>query len=212
MLYNPAEMSRSAFYFAMISVIVPRPIAWVSTQSAPQDDAPDGRLNLAPFSFFSGVTSDPPTLSIAVGTRDGVAKDTARNILATGQFVVNICNDALAQKMVQTSGEYGAEVDEFALAGLTPVPSELVTPPRVAEAPVAMECELLRCIDIESEDIPGEISSHLIVGKILMIHANDAVIGDKERVDPAKLDAVGRLGGTGYCRVRDIFQMQRPRA
>ncbi len=206
MRYNPAEMSRSALYFALISVIVQRPIAWVSTQST------DGQLNVAPFSFFSGVTSDPPTLSIAVGTRDGAAKDTARNILATGQFVVNICNDALAQKMVQTSGEYGPDVDEFALAGLTPAASEVVTPPRVAGAPVSLECELLRCVDIESEDVPGEVSSHLIVGKILMIHADDAVIGDKDRVDPAKLDAVGRLGGAGYCRVRDILEMQRPKA
>ncbi|MGE0430708.1 MAG: flavin reductase family protein [Planctomycetota bacterium] len=205
MRFDPAEMSRDAFYFAMISVIIPRPIAWVSTLSAA------GRPNLAPFSFFTGITSDPPSLLINVGTRGGAAKDTARNILETGQFVVNIVTDALAQQMVQTSGEYGPEVNEFETAGVTPLAAELVMPSRVQESPVSIECELMRCVDVDSVDVPGDISAHIILGRILLIHADESVLGDKGRVDPAKLDAIGRLGGTGYCRVRDIFQMQRPK-
>src|SRR5262249_19949970 len=135
---EPAAVSQGAFYQFMISVIVPRPIAFISTLDG------SGRRNAAPFSFFCGLTSRPPLLGVSIQLREGRPKDTLRNIRETGEFVVNVVDEPLAERMVQTSGEWDAEVDEIALAGLTTEASERVKPGRIAESPIHLECRLFR--------------------------------------------------------------------
>lgn len=186
-------------YRWMIAAIVPRPIAFVSTVS------PEGVTNLAPFSFFNGVSSEPPVLSVAISRkRDGSEKDTWRNIEATGEFVVNIAPVELAQRVVQASGEYDYGASEFDLTGLTPSPSQCVTPPRVAESPVSFECRLLQIVRL------GEPSTALILGEILLMHVADAVL-TSGRLDVKLLDPLARLGGLQYASLGDAFELARPK-
>ena len=135
---DPRSMPSSAVYKLLIGCIVPRPIAWVSTVSA------DGVANLAPFSFFMGVCNEPPTIAFSSGRREGNKKDTVANAEHTGDFVVNVVDDSLAERMNLTSGEYPPEVDEFALTGLTAAPGVKVRAPRLAEAPISLECRVDR--------------------------------------------------------------------
>ncbi len=200
MILNPEEMSSSAIYHAMVSAIVPRPIAWVSTISSA------GVANLAPFSFFSGVTANPPSVMFSpVNRPDGSSKDTVVNIRDNGQFVINVVPFALAEQMNLTSGDFPAETSEFQAAGLTPIASSKVEPPRVKESPIQMECELIKIVDIGE----GPLAANLVVGKILLIRVDDQVTTDS-RIDTAKLDSIGRLGGKKYCRTADQFELDRP--
>jgi flavin reductase (DIM6/NTAB) family NADH-FMN oxidoreductase RutF len=196
MILDPKAISPAALYQYMISIIVPRPIAFVSTTSG------DGRLNVAPFSYFNALTSEPPLLGISINRRRGERKDTLRNIEETREFVVNTVNEALAQRMVQTSGEWPEDVDEFQLTGLTPVPSDRVKPPRVGESPVSMECRLFRVVELGA--------THFVIGEIVLAHVDDAVLTNG-RVDVEKLHPLGRLGGDGYSVVRDVIRMPRPK-
>lgn len=197
MILDPGTIAPGDFYRFMISVVVPRPIAFVSTMDE------EGRLNVAPFSYFNAITNQPPLLGISINLRRGAPKDTLRNIEQTGEFVVNTVDEALAARMVQTSGEWPEDVDEFQLAGLTPVPSDLVKPPRVGEAPVAMECRLHRVIELGA--------SFFVVGEIVRAHVKDEVLTEG-RVDIAKLRPLGRLGGDGYSVVREVIHLARPKA
>jgi flavin reductase (DIM6/NTAB) family NADH-FMN oxidoreductase RutF len=185
----------------MISTILPRPIAWVSTISA------DGKTNLAPFSFFQGVTSNPPTLMfVPVNTRDGVRKDTVRNIEQVPEFVVNLVSFALAEQMNATSAllPYGeSEIETF---GIASIPSERIRPPRVAAAPVAFECTLDRFVHIGE----GPLAANIVFGRIQLVHVADAVLGDNGKPDPTKLDLVGRMGGETFTRTRERFDLKRP--
>jgi flavin reductase (DIM6/NTAB) family NADH-FMN oxidoreductase RutF len=186
-------------YKLMISALVPRPIALVSTVGQ------DGSLNVAPFSFFMGVTGNPPTLAISVEHRPDGPKDTVCNIRSAGEFVVNIVDEAIAEQMNIASGDYPYGVDEFKLAKFTPVPSARVKPPRVAESPVSFECRVVQMLEI------GRSPNTVTFGEILTAHVRDDIyLADKQRVDTPRLHAVGRLGGPQYCRVRDIFEMARP--
>jgi len=196
MFLDPASVSHGAFYQFMISVIVPRPIAFISTLDR------DGRRNAAPFSFFAGLTSQPPLLGVSIQLREGRPKDTLHNIRETGEFVVNVVDEPLAAPMVQCSGEWAEDVDEIALAGLTTLASERVTPPRIAESPVSLECRLHREVELGN--------TVFVVGEILCAHVRDGVLTDG-RVDPAKLRPIGRLGGDGYCYVHEIFHLPRPK-
>ncbi len=196
MILDPGTITPGDFYRFMISVVVPRPIAFVSTVSD------DGRFNVAPFSYFNAITNQPPLLGISINRRRGVPKDTLRNIEATGEFVVNTVDESLGQRMVQTSGEWPEDVDEFALTGLTPVPSDLIKPPRVGESPVSLECRLHRLIELGN--------THFVVGEIVLAHVKEAVLTDG-RVDIAKLRPLARLGGDGYSVVRDVVHMARPK-
>ena len=196
MILDPATISPGDFYRFMISVIVPRPIAFVSTMNA------DGQLNVAPFSYYNAITNQPPLIGISINQRRGSPKDTYRNIEQTGEFVVNTVDEALGARMVQTSGEWPEDVDEFQLAGLTPVPSDLVKPPRVGESPVNLECRLYRSIELGT--------TFFVVGEILRAHVRDEVLSEG-RVDIARLKPLGRLGGDGYSVVRDVVHMPRPR-
>jgi len=158
-----ATTSPGRAYRMLISAIVPRPIAFVSTLAA------DGQRNLAPFSFFMGVTSQPLTLAISVFHRADRPKDTAANILATGEFVVNASTEELVERVTLASGDYARAYDEFALTGLTPAPSERVRPPRVAESPWSLECKLHRSMVIGE---PPQ-AAHLIVGEVVFAPVRD---------------------------------------
>ena len=196
MLIDPQTISPNAMYHWMIAVIVPRPIAFVSTLSSA------GQRNIAPFSYFVPISSAPPLIGIAIQNRANDPKDTLRNIRETGEFVVNLVNEPLLSPMVRTSGEWPAHVDEFDVSGIESVPSLVVKPPRVATSPAAMECRLYREVELGS--------SSFIAGEILRLYVDDAML-DEGRVDPARLHAVGRLGGDAYSIVRDVVREARPR-
>lgn len=199
MQLDPATVAPQAVYKLLIGCVVPRPIAWVSTVDV------DGIHNLAPFSFFMAVCNDPPTLAFSSGARAGAPKDTVRNALATGAFVVNVVDDERAEAMNLTSGEYPPEVDEFALAGLTAVPGVKVKAPRVAEAPISMECRLTRVVPV------GRGPHSLVMGEIVHFHVRDDLYdAARGRIDLHRLRPVGRLAGNMYAHIRDLFEMKRP--
>jgi flavin reductase (DIM6/NTAB) family NADH-FMN oxidoreductase RutF len=201
---DPAALSTADRYKLLIGCIVPRPIAVVSTIS------PDGRPNLAPFSFFNGVSSDPMTLLFCpVNKADGSMKDTLRNTLepldgGTGEFVVNVATETYAARMAAAAEPLPYGESEFAFAGLTPVPSTRVRPARVKESPVAFECHTLRIIRL-NPGVPA--GGNIVIGQVIHVHIADGVVNERLRTDPAMLSAVGRMGGLGYCRTRDRFEM-----
>lgn len=195
---DPASVPSLNTYKLLIGTVVPRPIAFVSTLS------PEGVPNLAPFSFFNVICANPPVVSFASGTREP-PKDTLANVRATGEFVVNIVTEAIAEAMNLCSGEYEAGVDEFRVSGLTPVASELVRPPAVLESPVNMECKVMQIIDVSTRPLGGS----LVIGEVVRFHI-DREIFENFRIDPDKLHAIGRMGGAGYTRTRDRFEMIRP--
>jgi flavin reductase (DIM6/NTAB) family NADH-FMN oxidoreductase RutF len=199
---DPETAGAQNVYKLMIGVIVPRPIAFVSSSSA------DGILNLAPFSFFTAVSANPPVIAFSPMVRgsDGSQKDTLRNVEATGEFVVNIVSESFVAQMNVCSGEYAPEVDEFALSGLTAVPSDLVKPPRVGESKVSMECRLVQVVKVSAKPLGGSI----VLGEVVRFHVDDALV-DNYRIDPDVLDAVGRMGGPSYTRTRDRFNLDRPK-
>jgi flavin reductase (DIM6/NTAB) family NADH-FMN oxidoreductase RutF len=203
MILDPAQTPRTDVYRLLIRCIVPRPIAWVSTRSA------DGADNLAPFSFFTGVASAPPSVLFCPGRRGeaGGKKDTLRNVEETGEFVVNVVTEELAERMNETATDYPPEIDEFAAAGLTPAPSRLVRPPRVAESPVNFECRRLEVFHIGAEGAGG---AAIVVGEIVMIHVDDRVLREG-KVDPERLRPVARLGGMEYTKLGECFTMVRKR-
>ena len=168
----------------------------------------DGQPNLAPFSFFTAVCSAPPTIVFCPSVRetDGDHKDTLHNIRATGEFVINFVTEALAEQMNITSTELPSDVNEFERAGLTAVPSTLVKVPRVAESPIHFECRLNQVITIS--DQPG--GGSMVVGTVVHMHIDESVYRDNNHIDIAAYKPVGRLAGSGYTRVTDLFDMGRP--
>jgi len=194
---DPATLSPRDAYRTMIACLVPRPIAWVSTLDAA------GRANLAPFSYFGGLASVPPTVMVSVGRRKGVPKDTARNLLATGEAVVHVPSRALAAAMVATSADVPPETDEFDLARLARVASVRVKPWRVVGAPIAMEAKVVAHHEV------GLVVNDVFFLEVVRYHLDDAVLVDG-LPDPQKLDAVGRLGGASYCGTTDVFTLERP--
>jgi flavin reductase (DIM6/NTAB) family NADH-FMN oxidoreductase RutF len=200
MLLDFSVLSPREAYGWLISTIMPRPIAWVSTISG------SGRTNLAPFSFFQGVTASPPTLLfVGANTRDGRKKDTIRNVEEVSEFVVNLVPHALAQVMSATSAALPSGESEFEAFGIAAAPSERVRPPRVAEAPIAFECQLDRIVVVGE----GPFAGNVVFGRIQLAHARDAVLGSDGKPDSGKLDLIGRLGGDGYTRTRDRFEIER---
>ncbi|HEY6390408.1 MAG TPA: flavin reductase family protein [Bryobacteraceae bacterium] len=202
MVLDPRASNYQDVYKVLIGAIVPRPIAFVSTIS------PEGILNLAPFSFFTAVGANPPVICFCPTRRSGTesCKDTLRNISATREFVVNVVSEEIAEQMNITSGDFAADVDEFEAAGLTPIPSDLVRPPRVAESHVHLECKLY--LTIEIGDLPG--AGSLVIGEVVRLHVDDAYV-DNFKIDPDKLRAIGRMGGHSYARTTDRFEMIRPK-
>ncbi|MBZ5602190.1 MAG: flavin reductase family protein [Acidobacteriia bacterium] len=199
MIVDPASTPQRDVYKLLIGSVVPRPIGFVSTVST------EGVFNLAPFSFFNAVCGDPPMVCFAISHRDP-SKDTARNVAATREFVVNIVSEEIAEKMNLTSGDYAQGVDEFAVAGLTPVASEAVRAPRVAESPVSMECRVVQMIDLS----PKPAGTDLVIGEVVRFHVKDEIV-ENFRIDPDKLKAIARMGGNEYSRSRDRFELIRPK-
>ncbi len=201
MLLDFTQLPARDVYNWMVSTILPRPIAWVSTISA------DGRTNLAPFSFFQGVCSNPPTLMfVPVNLRDGAKKDTVRNIEAVPEFVVNLVPHALAESMNACAALLPYGESEFEKFGIAATPSQRVRPPRVAASPVSFECTLDRFVHIGE----GPLAANVVFGRIQVVHVNDAILGPDGKPDAAKLDLIGRLGGEAYARTTDRFSIKRP--
>jgi len=199
---DPGSTDVRDIYSLMTGAIVPRPIAFVSTVNA------GGARNLAPFSFFTGVSADPPVVCFSPLRRasDGSRKDTLRNIEATGEFVVNVVPEEIAQQMNACSPEFPPEVDEFEISGLTAVASDLVKPPRVGESKISMECRLIRIVEVSDKPLGGS----LVIGEVLRFHIAGE-IADGFRIDADKLRAIGRMGGPDYVRTADRFVMIRPK-
>lgn len=200
MLIEPCHVSKLTLYGHMTRLIMPRPIAWVSTRSV------DGVDNLAPYSYFNAVGTDPPTLMFCPANKaDGTKKDTLVNIERTGQFVVNLVSASLVGGMNQSSAEYDADVSEFEASGMTRRDSLHVRVPRVAQALASIECQLHSVVLLGH----GPGGANLVIGRIVAIHVEDRCLGSDGQIDPEKLDLVGRMGGTAYVHTRDRFEMPR---
>jgi flavin reductase (DIM6/NTAB) family NADH-FMN oxidoreductase RutF len=205
MIIQCNEENSEDLYKILLGCVVPRPIAWVSSQNK------NGGLNLAPFSFFNAFSADPPIIGLGIGmkskknadgTRTLVPKDTLSNIIDTNEFVVNVVSLQHAEKMNRSSGEFDPAVSEFEQTGLTPEPSSIVKPPFVREAMVSMECRLYQRIELPR--------SNIILGEVLCFHIKDQV-WDGERIIHDVLQPIGRLAGVAYCKTDSTFEMPRPR-
>ncbi|WP_128477668.1 flavin reductase family protein [Halorussus pelagicus] len=188
----------SSLYRTLAGAVVPRPIAWVSTTG------PEGVDNLAPYSFFNVVAVDPPVVMFSPvddGGAPGGLKDTPRNVRETGEFVVNVVTESVAEAMNETSATLPAGESEFDRAAVTRADSTVVAPPRVAESPVAFECSRYEMVDV------GD--STMVLGEVEWVHLDDDVTTDG-KVDVEKLDAVGRLSGSLYATTEERFSMERP--
>jgi flavin reductase (DIM6/NTAB) family NADH-FMN oxidoreductase RutF len=196
LIIDPSDLDLQSCYKLLIGSVVPRPIAWTSTMSR------EGTYNLAPFSFFTVASRQPPMLCISVGPREveegeGPAKDTLENIEGTEEFVINIVSLPLSNTMYESSKDHPPEADEFEKAGLTPAPCEVVKAPRVGEAGVSMECLLDQILPLGTD--------HLIIGRMVCFHVKDELYEDG-RINVAKLRPLGRLAGN-YTKVETIFEL-----
>lgn len=195
MRIEASELDAQRSYRLITGLVVPRPIAWVATQSEA------GLVNLAPFSAFTFVSPKPPMLAISVGHKAGIYKDTARNILATEEFVVHIADHALMEAVHESAKEFPSDVSEVEALGLETIASDKVKPPRIAGAPVAMECRFRQCIEF------GDTRSRLIVGEVLVFHVRDGLVNDG-KVQTHELDPIARLAGPNYARVGEITTLR----
>jgi len=195
-----ANLNKRDSHELLMSAILPRPIAFVSTVGK------DGIFNVAPFSCFAPVGMKPALVCLQIGgRRDGQKKDTLENIEFSKDFVVNVVDESFADAMNQASFDYPSSVDEFEKIGLTPAKSEIVKAPRVAESPINMECRLLKILKFG--EVPAE--SNIIIGELVLVHVKDELwAGD--HIDISKWKPIGRLGEELYCRMTDIFEMKKP--
>ena len=198
MRIETASLERPEIYDLIRRTILPLPIALISTVGQ------DGTYNAAPFSFITPISLEPLLLCIAFGPRQGQKKDTVKNIEFSHDFVVNIVDEGIIERTVQTSADYPGGVDEIKETGLTAIASEKVKSPRIAEAKVSLECHLVQTLDLGE----GPSLRNLFFGEVVLIHVNDEVWVE-DKVDPTKLRAVGRLGDGIHCRTGDIFEMRR---
>ena len=201
MIYDPAEHPFSETHKLMIGSIVPRPIALVSTTSN------NGINNLAPFSYFNGVCSRPPTIMFAPARRgwDGKEKDTLINIRDTKEFSINIVSEDIGEKMVKCSTDYEEEIDEYSESGLSPLPSKKIKPPIVSESKINLECVLNQIVQIGKDDAG---SGFIVIGTIVLFHIDDEVY-DNGRIILDKLQPLGRVAGNGYIRSTNAFDIIR---
>ncbi|WP_271022269.1 flavin reductase family protein [Rhizobium sp. RCAM05973] len=200
MRFDMNKLSGQERYKVLASSIVPRPIAWITSIST------DGVRNAAPFSFFNMMGNSPPTVAIGLMPQAGHLKDTAANILATGEFVINLVDEPNAEAMNLTCIDAPADIDEIELAGLSVEPSDTVAPPRISTAPVSMECRMLSSV------VTGPLQT-IVIGQVNMVHIRDEFVLDAQRcyVDTQRLGLVARMHGNGgYLRLGDYFQIDRP--
>jgi len=199
---DPSTLDPRARHHLLTGLVVPRPIAWVSTVDAA------GHPNLAPYSFFALVSSAPPTVVISIGRRAGREKDTLANARATGELVVNVVGRPLVAAMNASSIESGPEHDEFAYAGVTPAPSRVVRPPRVAEARAHLEARVVQVVPLPDDD--GRVANHVLFARIVHVHVDAALVEPPHRIDARGLDPVGRLAGLEYGALGELFALPRP--
>jgi flavin reductase (DIM6/NTAB) family NADH-FMN oxidoreductase RutF len=195
MRIDPKDLSTERTYRLMTGIVVPRPIAWVTSLSN------RGVLNLAPFSAFTFVSQKPPMLAISVGLKKGVYKDTAQNIRDSEEYVIHIADTPLMTAVHESSVEHPPEISEVELLGLKTLPSERVKVPRLAAPPVAMECRLRQCLEF------GEARSQLLVGEVVMLHIRDDIMRDG-KIETRALDPVARIAGPNYARLGDIVTLR----
>jgi len=194
MIIDPSELDTHSVYKLLTGAVVPRPIAWVSTQSQ------SGVLNLAPYSFFTVASRQPPMLAISIGPRtDGedYAKDTLTNIRETNEFVINMVSFDLANAMYETATNHPPEVDEFSRAGVTAAPCEVIKTPRVAEAKISMECRTEHILKLGSD--------YMVIGQMHRYHVEDDLI-HQGRIDLEKLDPVARMAGN-FSKIETLFDL-----
>ena len=204
MIIDPSQTSGRELYRLLISSVLPRPIAFVSTRST------DGVTNLAPFSYFNVVGSNPPLVTMAIGKRtwngELQAKDTLANIQATGELVINICTEDMVEAVNESSADFAPDVSEIEALGLTTLPSDLVAPPRIAQSPIHFECKLERVVELGNTQQYG-----LVVAEVVRFHVDDDLwVAEEHAVAPEKLKPLSRLGGTKYATVGTIIDIPRP--
>lgn len=200
-LHDPADLSRRQCYALLTTLVVPRPIGWISTRSA------RGVLNLAPFSYFNALSAAPPLVGASIARRRRGPKDTLANIRDSGGFCVNVVTERHLEAMVQTAGDYGPDVNEFDVAGLAMAEADTVDAPFVADCPAVLECRLFREVDL------GDAPNTLVIGEVTMVRLHDTLLEDPERllVDPQALRPVGRLGAERYTTLGEVRHVPRPR-
>ncbi len=188
----------ASMYKLLVGSVVPRPIGWISTMSK------DGVHNLAPFSFFNVASSNPPHVLFCptIRSTDNGRKDTLHNARDTGEFVVNIVTESLGEAMNLTATEWDADVDEFAMAGITTAPSLTVKPLRVIQSPIHFECKVAQIIDLGG--------GHVVIGRVLHVHVDESVLIGTDKIDVEALKPIGKLAGNAYTRVTDLFDLVRP--
>ena len=203
MFYEPPKQDHGLPLDPFKSLVVPRPIGWISTLGA------DGVLNLAPYSFFNGVATSPATVMFCPGGAlvPKGQKDSWRNAEETGEFVVNVVGHTQRREMNETSANVPPAVDEFALAGLEVEPSRLVKPPRVKGAPAHLECTYLKTVELPSDD--PDSRNAVVLGTVIGVHIDDSIITDG-MIDMDKFRPVARLGYMDYTVVDNVFTMLRP--
>jgi flavin reductase (DIM6/NTAB) family NADH-FMN oxidoreductase RutF len=199
MIIDPKTIPAPIAYQVLTGAVIPRPIGFISSISK------SGLVNLAPFSFFNAVCGEPPMVIFAPMNRKPV-KDTLINVKETGEFVANIVSRDIAEQMNITAGDYPYGVNEFEVSGLTPLPCNLVRPPRVKESPVNMECKVQQIIEVSSKPWGG----HLVLGEVVLFHVRDDIIDRDLFIDPDKLNPIARMGGPSYSTIKDRFDMIRP--
>lgn len=206
---DPNEIPLSDLHQYLVGAVAPRPIAFASTVDE------QGIPNLAPYSFFNVFSSNPPILVFSSNRRvsNGTTKDTLQNVISTKEVVINVVSYSIVRQMSLTSAEFPPNVNEFTKSGLTPLPSDLVAPFRVAESPIHFECKVNDVIPFGEEGGAG----HLIISQVLRIHIHPRILDEKNRIDPQKIDLMGRMGRAFYVRasgeaVHTIFQPTTPNA
>jgi flavin reductase (DIM6/NTAB) family NADH-FMN oxidoreductase RutF len=195
MRIDPAYLDAETAYRLITGVVVPRPIAWVTTLSN------NGVVNLAPFSAFTFVSPKPPMLAISVGRKGGIYKDTAQNILNNEEYVVHIADSSLMTAVHESSTEHPPDVSEVEELRLSTLPGERIKVPRLAAAPVAMECRFRQCLEF------GETRSRLIVGEVLVFHIRDGLL-QNGKIETRALDPIARIAGPRYAKLGEIITLK----
>ena len=200
MQFDPNELDHTAIYKLLTGSIIPRPIGWISSVSE------KGINNLAPFSYFNAVGDDPPHVMFSTGRGNNTNKDTLNNVLSTKQFVVNMVTEELTEQMNSSAQAVHSDIDEFELAGVTAIASLKVKPMRVKESPISFECELVHHYFLEGHKNGGAC---VIIGRIVMMHFDDAVLLDNYKINLENYKPVSRLAGSNYAKIGEIFSIKR---
>ncbi|NHM06848.1 flavin reductase family protein [Flavobacterium sp. CYK-4] len=200
MQLDPQQMDQKSIYKLLTGTIIPRPIGWISSIGT------NGIYNLAPFSYFNAVGDDPPHIMFSASRSNNQIKDTLHNVLEQKEFVVNMVTEAMAAQMNDTANPIPSDESEFDFAGLTPIPSLKVKPPRVQGSPVAMECELVHHYTLENHKNGG---STILIGKVVMFHIDEDIILDDMKINIDLYQPIARLAGSNYARLGEVFSIKR---